>query len=463
MLKTSITKSKPQKITYRDYKNFDSVRFNGELKYVLEKEKIKSCIKFNEMFLRILNQHAPLKSKLLRANHASYISKPLRKAIMKRSYLENLYFKRRTDHSLRNYKKQKNYCSRLYTKERKNFFNKLNTSFVSDNKLFWKTVKPFFSNNGSHRGNIKLVEGDKLLQDDSEVAEELNGFFKEAVSTLDVNENSYIIDPDSINISDPIEKAISKYKFHPNTSTSDSIPPRILKITSVVSADTLHNLFNDVLKTGNFPDNLKLADIAPVFKKKNPLHKVNYRPVSVLPSISKVFEKLMQKQISGYINNYLSPYLCGYRKSFSSQQALMSLIENWKRVLDKNGFGGAVLMDLSKAFDTIKHDLLVAKLYAYGFSKESLKLLHSYLSNRWHRTKINKQFSSWQELIQSVPQGSVLGLLLFNIYLNDLFYIAESTNVCNFADDTTFYACNGDVNPLINRLEHDSYGLKTIL
>ena len=82
-------------------------------------------------------------------------------------------------------------------------------------ELFWKTVKPFFSNKGSHRGNIGLVESDKLLQDDSEVVEELNNFFKEAVSTLDINENSYIINPDSINISDPIEKAISKYKFHP--------------------------------------------------------------------------------------------------------------------------------------------------------------------------------------------------------------------------------------------------------
>ena len=87
---------------------------------------------------------------------------------------------------------------------------------MSNNKLFWKTVKPFFSNDGSLRGNIKLVEGDKLLQDDSEAAEELNNFFKEAVSALDVNENSYIINPDSTNISDPIEKAKNKYKFHPS-------------------------------------------------------------------------------------------------------------------------------------------------------------------------------------------------------------------------------------------------------
>ena len=93
------------------------------------------------------------------------------------------------------------------------------------------------------------------------------------------------------------------------------------------------------------------------------------------PAFKKSLKKLMQKQINDHISNYLSPYLCGYRKGFSSQQALMSLIENWKRVLDKKCFGGAVLIDLSKAFNTIKHDLLIAKLYAHGFSKESLKLL----------------------------------------------------------------------------------------
>ena len=114
-------------------------------------------------------------------------------------------------------------------------------------------------------------------------------------------------------------------------------------------------------------------------------------------------------------------------------------------------------MDLSKAFDTINHDLLVAKLHTYGFSNDSLKLLSSYLKNRWYRTKINHKFSSWKELSQGVSQGSVLGLLLFNIYLNHLSFLPGFTDLCNFADNATFYACDTDLNSLIKRLEHDSF------
>ena len=117
--------------------------------------------------------------------------------------------------------------------------------------------------------------------------------------------------------------------------------------------------------------------------------------ILLLPVVSKVFEKIMHDQISQYINSFLTPYLCGYRKGFRTQQALLSLIEKLKTVLDSKGYGGAVLTDLSKAFDTINHDLLIAKLYAYGFSKESLKLIKSYLSNRWQRAKVNLSFSSW--------------------------------------------------------------------
>ena len=132
---------------------------------------------------------------------------------------------------------------------------------------------------------------------------------------------------------------------------------------------------------------MKLADITPIFKKDDATLAKNYRPVSVLPVVSKIFERIMQKQITVYIEEHLSPYLCGFRKGFNTQYPL-SLIEKWKMSLDKKGYAGAILMDLSKAFDTINHQLLIAKLYAYGFDKSALTLILSYLSNRWQRTKI---------------------------------------------------------------------------
>ena len=136
--------------------------------------------------------------------------------------------------------------------------------------------------------------------------------------------------------------------------------------------------------------------------------------------------------------------MCGYRKDFSTQHALLSLIEKWKKVLDNKRYSGSILMDLSKAFDTINHDLLIAKLHVYGFSKESLKLIKSYLTNRWQGTKLNTGFSKLTEIF------------MFIIYINDLFFLAENTNVCNYVDDATFYTCDSDLHNLILRLKHDS-------
>ena len=113
-------------------------------------------------------------------------------------------------------------------------------------------------------------------------------------------------------------------------------------------------------------------------------------------------------------------------------------------------------MDLSKVFHTKNHELLIAKLHANGFNKESLELILYYLSNRWQRTKICDDFSSRIALLQGVPEGSVLGPLLFNIYINYLFFLTECTDLFNFADDTTFFACDSDLKHLMERLEHDT-------
>ena len=283
--------------------------------------------------------HAPLKKKLLKANHSQYVTKALRKAIMRRSKLEKIYFKKQTNESLKAYKKQKNYCSKLYKKERKKFFDNLNKSFVSDNKTFWKVIKPFFINKSTFGRNIKLVEKGEILKDDAEIAEELDLFFSNAIKSLNIAENTYITNRVSDNLKDPVTRPIEKFETHPSVlmikdkifqgnkfsftevsqsevekeiknlnvekvTTHKNISPKVLKTSAMVSAETLKQLLNQALTTGEFPSNIKNADASPVFKKNNPQKRENYRPVSVPSIISKVFDKLMQNQINLHIKSF---------------------------------------------------------------------------------------------------------------------------------------------------------------
>ena len=140
----------------------------------------------------------------------------------------------------------------------------------------------------------------------------------------------------------------------------------------------------------------------------------NYRPVSLLPIVSKLFEKKMSGQIVEYIDGFLSPYLFGYRKGHSAEQCLAVMLEQWRGALDNKDAAGAVLTDLSKAFDCLNHNLLLAKLNAYGFGREALEFVSSYLKYRKQRSKINKSFSLYDELKYGVPQGSILRSLKFN-------------------------------------------------
>ena len=134
---------------------------------------------------------------------------------------------------------------------------------------------------------------------------------------------------------------------------------------------------------------------------------------------------------------------------------MFKLLQQWHKCLDNKGVVGTILIDLSKAYDYIKHDLLIAKLYAYGFSLDSLNLMLSYLSGRKLRVKISSLFSKWLEIVLGIPQGSILGPLLFNIFINDIFYFILETDICNFADDNTIFACDSLFNNVCIRLEND--------
>ena len=164
-----------------------------------------------------------------------------------------------------------------------------------------------------------------------------------------------------------------------------------------------------------FPGELKLGDISPLHKKGDKFSKKNYRPIVILPSASKIYQRVMKSHITPFAHDFLSPLLCGFRRKYITQHILLRLIENYKKALDTKHTTSALLMDLSKIFDCLNHDLMIAKLNAYGFSTSALKFKLSYLSRSKQRVKINCSFSEWETTSVGVPQGSVLGLLLFNI------------------------------------------------
>ena len=196
-----------------------------------------------------------------------------------------------------------------------------------------------------------------------------------------------------------------------------------------------------------------MADIKPIYKKISRNEKSNYRPVSVLPNLSKVYERILFEQISSFFENILSRHQCGFRKGFSAQHCLLRMIEKWRNCLDHGKVTGALLTDLSKAFDCLTHELLIAKLNAYGFDINATRLIYSYLTGRKQRVKINQAYSSWKDIIYGVPQGSILGPLLFNIYLCDLFLFTEDLDIANYADDTTPYHCSDNTESVIEMLE----------
>ena len=193
------------------------------------------------------------------------------------------------------------------------------------------------------------------------------------------------------------------------------------------------------MESSKFPSILTLADIIPIFKKGDKECKNNYRPVTILLNMSKIFERIIFRQISNYMESFLSKYQCGFRKGLSTQHCLLFMLEKWKREVDNGKVFGIFLTDLSKAFDCLSHELLFAKLHAYDFSISALRLIYSYLGNRKQRTKINSSYSSWEEILLGVPQGSILGSPPFDIFLCDMFFVLSQTDFASYTDDNTPY------------------------
>ena len=217
----------------------------------------------------------------------------------------------------------------------------------------------------------------------------------------------------------------------------EGISAKIVKENLFFFATFLVKDINTCIKKGDFPDKLKTADITSAFKGDKHI-KSNYRPVSTLPILSKVYEMRLYKQIENYMENILSNFQCSFRKDFNAQQCRIGMIERTKDVMDKCGHFTALLTDLSKAFDCLALDLIIVKLDAYGFKNDALCLIFSYLNNRKQREKIYSSSSCFPNIISGVPQGSLLSPLLLTplLFLTDIFLFCP-TEIASYADDNT--------------------------
>ena len=205
---------------------------------------------------------------------------------------------------------------------------------------------------------------------------------------------------------------------------------------------------------------IKLSDIVPVFEKLDPIDKTNFRPVSLLPLLSKVFGKIMYYQLHEYAETFLNKLLCVFRKSHSTQHALFRLLQKWQKELDSSGIVGTILMDLSKVYDCLPHDLVLAKLETYSLGTNSLRFVFDYLSCRKQRTKVGSAYSNWSEVLRGIPHRSILGALLFNIFINDIFFFVKKSEICNFVDDNVLYSCDRN---LLRIKENLIFDMKNIL
>ena len=179
----------------------------------------------------------------------------------------------------------------------------------------------------------------------------------------------------------------------------------------------------------------------------------------MLPTISKLFERAIHCQISEYFDKTFNPFLAAFRAGYGCQTTLLKVIEDWKKSLDENKYIAAILMDLSKAFDCLPHDLLLLKMKTYGMSSQALDLIKSYLSDRHQCVKLGNFRSHFEQIYKGVPQGSILGPILFNIFLNDIFMFVGKSKLYNYADDNTLSASDQNPENVVSALTHDSKNL----
>ena len=475
-------------VTYRSYRNFNEKEYLKDLSYIpFQIIEVFNDIEdaywmYEKLLKNVIDTHAPIKFRYIRHNMVPYMNGILRKAINVRKMLWRKYLKCKTNTNWENYRQQRNMVVSLTRQSKAVYINKA-CKAGSNSRDFWANLKPFMSNKCAEKTqHTVLLENGSIVNNQTDVCNILNDYYIDVTKTIG--------EPDTILESDTFLDIIQSHQMDEsvryisskiatgkqfsfstvsgdvistklkqldvNKATGfDQIPPKLLKKGSEILYMPVCNLINKTIQSGQFPNGLKAGEVTPIFKKGDMLDKKNYRPISVLPCMSKIFESVLVEQLSEFFKTTFSKNLSGYRKRHSCESILLKLVEDCKHAVDNNRICATILTDFSKAFDSLPYKLLISKLHAYGITEKACQLIINYFSHRKQRVKLGQNKSEWAQLLKGAPQGSLFGPFMFNVYQNDLLILMEELcNVYNYADDTSV-ACYGDnMVDVYQRLQH---------
>jgi len=288
--------------------------------------------------------------------------------------------------------------------------------------------------------NIGPLLAKKIQKTDVSCLSFLKGDFKNSFAILDTTPHEII--------------SISNSLTNKSSAGHDNIPLDIMKFCISYIAQPLSMIVNKLFAEGCVPTSLKIARVCPVFKTGDKSCIINYRPISILPSFSNIFEKLVYNRLSCYLEKHciLSKCQFGFRRNHSTSLAVLAMVNKISEAIDNNKFFIRVFIDLSKAFDTIDHIILINKLEHYGIRGLALSWFKSYLDNRSQFVTFNGVSSTNLNITCGVPQGSILGPILFLLYINDITSASNLLNFVLFADDTPTFIDHHNLNTLIGLL-----------
>ena len=361
---------------------------------------------------------------------------------------------------LSNFKVYKNIIRRSIMLAKRDYYRNAFNRYSTNMKKTWQTISQTLNRRKRDRDfpqEFKLANGN-TISEPKKIANAFNDFFigigDGGVSNESTNNDFNRYMPSKANCTlmfepitvDTISRIISGLK--PKTSTGiDNISNKLLKFVKNVISEPLSIIINQMLKLGIFPDLLKISKVVPLYKKDDDSNLSNYRPISLLPSISKIFEKVLLEQLTTYLdnNNLIHNHQYGFRKRHSTEYAALHIVDYLNYEMDLKRTPINLYLDLSKAFDSLSHKILISKLKHYGICDIALKLMKSYLENRKQYVQFDTCTSDMKSIRNGVPQGSILGPLLFLIYINDFPNSSKLFNFLMYADDTTLFCCLEDI------------------